>query len=179
MKPALVHRGFNIRGFTMIELLVTISIATIMMTVAIPSFIDFIRNSRLTSQTNDFVLALTYAKSEAVKSAQEAVVCSSSDGTSCADSVDWETGWIVYQDTNDDGDIDADEILQVHAALTGGNTLRTGTKTEITFQHTGFSPNANATFSLCDDRGATDGGRSIIVSNQGRIRTETTAATCP
>jgi type IV fimbrial biogenesis protein FimT len=166
------------RGFTMIELMVTVSIAAIMMTVAIPSFVELIRNSRLTTQANDFVLSLMYAKSEAIKRNQSVVVCSSADGASCANSVNWEQGWIVYQDANQDGAVDSNEILQVKNSLTGGNTLRTGTRTRITFRNSGFSLGSNATFNLCDTRG-TGNGRTLVLSNQGRVNTTPPATSCP
>jgi type IV fimbrial biogenesis protein FimT len=164
------------QGFTLIELLVTLSIATILLTIAVPSFIDFIRNSRLSSQTNDFVLALMSAKSEAVKRGQSVVVCSSANGTSCAGSTSWEQGWIVYQDADNDGVVDAPEIMQVRGVLEGSDTLRTGTRTSLTFQNTGFSAGSNATFTLCAP--GTVNGRGIVLSLQGRVTT-TTVNTCP
>ncbi|OYY93121.1 MAG: hypothetical protein B7Y41_13305 [Hydrogenophilales bacterium 28-61-23] len=165
-------------GFTLIELMVTISIVAIMATIAVPSFIELIRNSRLTSQANDFVLALMYAKSEAIKRVQSVVVCSSSNGTSCAGSTSWEQGWIVYQDADGDGTADAGEIMRVWSALGGGNTLRTGARTSLTFQNTGFSIGSNSTFNLCDARGVAN-GRNVVLSPLGRVTTTTPASACP
>jgi type IV fimbrial biogenesis protein FimT len=150
-------------GFTVIELMVTISIAAIMMAIAVPSFQSFLLNSRLTGHTNDLVLALAYAKSEAVKRGANVTVCPSDDEATC--SGDWEDGWIVATA--------AGEVLQVHTAYTG--TI-CGSATAINFRNSGF-PVAGITFDLYDSRGIAD-GRRIVVSAQGRATTTTGATTC-
>jgi type IV fimbrial biogenesis protein FimT len=160
------------RGFTLIELLVTLSIAAIMLTLAIPSFRDFLLNNRITSQTNDFVLALVSAKSEAVKRGVRVTVCSRATNATCAGSTTWDTGWLVFVDNDGGGTVNgADVVLQVREPLEGGNTLRT-TLQRVTFQNTGFSSGFFGTFRLCDSRGATE-ARGVIVSAQGRARRAT------
>jgi prepilin-type N-terminal cleavage/methylation domain-containing protein len=57
-------------GFTLIELLVTLAIAAILLTTAIPSFREIIRNNQLTTQANNLVTALHLARSEAVNGGQ-------------------------------------------------------------------------------------------------------------
>lgn len=174
-------------GFTLIELLVTISIAAIMMTLAIPNFMDFLRNNRLAGQANDFVLACAYAKSEAVKRGLRVTICSRQNDSTCAASTTWDTGWLVFVDVDGDGVCDGcgaanppDTILQVRSPVTdeGGNTLRAGARTRITFQSTGFSPGFNDTFRLCDSRG-TAVARQLVVSQQGRVTATTGTAACP
>lgn len=172
-------------GFTLIELLVTISIAVILMTIAIPNFMDFVRNNRLSGQANDFVLACAYAKSEAVKRSVRVTVCSRQNDTTCAGSTTWDNGWLVFVDNNPNeagnvaGTVDgSDTILQVRAPLEGGNTLRAGGNLRITFQTTGFSPGFNDTYRLCDSRG-TAVARQLVISQQGRVTTTTGTASCP
>ena len=165
-------------GFTLIELMVTLSIAVIMLTIAIPNFRDFLLNSRLTAQTNELVLALTYAKSEAIKRNVRVAVCSRSTDTACSGNTTWDNGWLVFVDNNGNGTVDgADQILKVRAPLDGGNTLRAG-RDRVAFQNSGFSPGFNDTLNLCDSRGAAD-GRQIVVSPQGRVASQTGAVACP
>ena len=85
---------------------------------------------------------------------------------------------VVFVDNNNSRTIDAgEEILQVSYAFSGGNTLKTSLAGTIMFRPDGFSPGSAATFSLCDDRGS-NYSKSIILSNQGRFRTETGTGSC-
>lgn len=162
--------GSRTGGFTLIELLVTLSIAVILMTLAVPSFLDFIRNNRLTAQANDLVLAFAYAKSEAVKRGVRVTVCSRATNTTCAGSTTWDDGWLVFVDNDGGGTINgADEVLQVRETLDGGNTLRAGARQRVTFQTSGFNPGFNDTFRLCDTRGLQD-AYGIVLNAQGRAR---------
>jgi len=167
-------------GFTLVELMVTISISAILMTVAIPSFRDFLLNNRRSTQANDFVLALTSAKSEAVKRGVPVTLCSRASDTTCAGSTTWDSGWLVFVDNNlPRGTINGtDIVLQVRPPLEGGNTLRAGARSFVTFQNTGFSSGFTDTFNLCDVRGAAD-GRSILVNNVGRSSVVAGATACP
>jgi type IV fimbrial biogenesis protein FimT len=167
------------KGFTLVELMVAVSIAVVLLTVAIPGFQSLVLNARRTALANDFVLALTYAKSEAVKRGVRVTVCSRATDATCADSTNWDTGWLVFVDNNGDGIVDGgDTVLQVFPALPGGSTLRAGARERATFQSTGFSPGFNDTFRLCDVRGTAE-GRGIVLSPQGRVRTEAGTASCP
>ena len=167
------------RGVTLIELLVTLSIAAIVLTLAIPNFREFLLNNRLTSQTNEFILALASAKSEAVKRGTLVTVCSRATDTSCAGSTTWDSGWLVFVDGGVAGTVDGtDEVLQVRTPLEGNNSLRAGARLRVTFQNTGFSSGFNDTFRLCDARG-TANARSIVVSQQGRVTSAIGTLACP
>lgn len=162
-------------GFTLIELLVTIAIAAIMLTVAVPSFRDFILNSRMATQSNDLVLALTYAKSEAVKRNSSINVCKAADAaTNCGggNATGWSNGWTVLVDGDNDCVVDAgDQVLRVWPALQN-NTLCFNNGVKARFANTGFSTNTAGTYTLCDSRGATE-ARGVVLSSEGRIRRAT------
>ena len=55
------------RGFTLVELLVSIVVATILVTVGIPSFASLFESTRLSTESNNLVVAMNLARSEAVK----------------------------------------------------------------------------------------------------------------
>lgn len=151
------------RGFTLIELMVTLSIALIMMTIAIPSFQSFLLNSRLTGHTNDLVLALASARSEAVKRGINVSVCASSNSSTCTGA--WQDGWVVRTS--------AGQVLQVHTGYTG--TI-CADATTIDFRNSGY-PTAGITFRLYDSRGF-GSGRTITVSALGQATTTTGATAC-
>jgi len=153
-------------GFTLIELMVTLSVASILLSVAVPSYRSFVQDTLLITQSNNFYSALTLAKSEAIKRNTLVRLCPSTTGTSCA-------GWIIFVDSNSNRTVDADEqILQVTPAFTGGNTFTTTNSGIITFRQDGFSPGSAGTYSVCDARGS-GYSKSVVLSQQGRFRTET------
>jgi type IV fimbrial biogenesis protein FimT len=74
-------------GFTLIELLITLAVLGIVMTMAAPSFVDFINSNRLKSAAFDLVVSLNYARSEAIKRNADATVTPAGGG--------WSGGWSV------------------------------------------------------------------------------------
>ncbi|WP_295444254.1 GspH/FimT family pseudopilin [uncultured Thiodictyon sp.] len=171
-------------GVTLVELLITLSIAVILLAVAGPSYQALLLNGRRGAVANAFVLALTYARSEAVKRAVPITLCSRATNATCADSTAWDGGWLVFVDNltgraGSVGTLDlAEQILLVYPALPTGTTLRSSARKRVTFQGTGFSAGFNDTFRLCDRRGPVV-ARSIILSNQGRVRTAFGTNSCP
>lgn len=156
-------------GFTLLELLITVTLVSIVMAIGVPSMRDFVKNDRLSTQINTLVGHLAYARSEAVLRHVPVIICASSTLTSC-NSNDWAEGWIIFVDDDSNGDLSAGEdLLRQHQALSGGNTLVSSAGSVVTYDERGFAPNSTGSFSLCDDRGATY-MKSITISNTGRVR---------
>lgn len=184
------------KGFTLIELMVTISIVAIMAAIAIPAFQDFIRQTRVTTQTNDFITVLNYARSESIKQGRAVTVCKSANLTACTTAGNWDQGWIVFVDSNKDrlvsaaaGTTPADIILRVHAGLTGGSTLVGGATLSNWIQYSptgtavgngGATANGVATSQvvLCPAAPANQVGRTIEIGFTGRIKS-TSKTDCP
>ncbi|SFP82002.1 type IV fimbrial biogenesis protein FimT [Nitrosomonas cryotolerans] len=166
------------QGFTMVELMVALSVAGILLTVALPSYQVFVQDTRLLTQSNHFTSAVMLTKGEAVKRGRSATICPSTDGVACTGGTNWSNGWIVFADEDGDGVVDTgEEVIQVGAPLTGDNQLISGVRTRVTFAASGFSLGFNDTFSLCDSRGATY-SKVLIINNQGRLRAETGTGVC-
>lgn len=165
------------KGFTLIELMVTISIVGIMAAIAVPNFTTFIQNSRIVAQANDLVTSLNYARSEAVKRWQGITVCPGT-AAGCSNSANWSNGWVVFVDNDANGVPDnAASVLRVKAeTLEGGNTLN-GNVNSFNFNSRGSSSVAD-TINLCDSRGTAE-GRAIVVTAIGRIKSSKPATVCP
>ncbi|MGZ8194330.1 MAG: GspH/FimT family pseudopilin [Methylosarcina sp.] len=186
-------RSAKYSGFTLIELIVTVSLAAILMAMAIPSFTEAIRSNRLTTYANEFIAALNFARSEAIKRGVQVTV--RRKGTN---SQVWEEGWDVFVDSdenetfNDDADSDLCEanadgspsedcLLKTYPALLRA-TLRTGSSTYkdyAAYLASGLSQNgAGEEFRLCYGTDA-NLSRAIIMNSTGRARVSTGTSSCP
>ena len=98
--------------------MVTLAVAAILLTVAVPSFQALLANNRLTAQANDLVAAFGAARSEAIKRGAEIRVYAGSGS-------DWASGWTLRVDANRDGDYtDAGEPLKPSPAVTGSSAAQ-------------------------------------------------------
>ena len=86
------------KGFTLIELLVTLAVAAIALGIAVPSFKSTIVNNRSLSMGDEMVVALNFARSEAIKRGARVSICPSLDAASCSTATNWAKGWIVFVD---------------------------------------------------------------------------------
>ena len=119
-------------GFTVTELLVTLVIVAILLSIAAPSYRDYIVESRVSAGASELVAAMQFARTEAVKRNGRVTICTSGTGTACAPagtSDTWANGWMVYVDADEGAggtyeyDSSVDTILRVHGALAEGSTI--------------------------------------------------------
>lgn len=75
------------RGFTLIEMMVVVTIAAVMLGLGLPSFKSFIAGQRVKTAASDFASAAVYARSEAIKRNAEVSVVAAASG--------WKNGWSV------------------------------------------------------------------------------------
>ena len=174
----------KIKGFSLVEVMVTLSVAAIMISLAAPNLQIFMLKNRLGTQKNEFVLALAYAKSEAVRRGVTVSVCARATDQRCrADNV-WDGGWLVFVDSpspQGDGIVNGtDSVLQVRPPLEGGNTLRAGARSYLAFRSNGFpGVGSRDVFAFSDSRGPA-GSMRVCISQQGGVSIpSTTADPCP
>jgi type IV fimbrial biogenesis protein FimT len=129
------------RGFTLIELMVTIAIMAILLMIAVPSFSNATLGSKLSAYANSLAASAHLARSEAIKRNAPVELCVSSNGTSCATSGGWEQGWIVRAAN--------ETVIQYQQALPTGLKILSGTTTSVNFAPSGVGANIAATFTVC------------------------------
>jgi len=162
-------------GFTLIELMVTITMISIVLMLGVPSFQSSIRNSVLTASINEFIAALNFARGEAIKRGVNVTVRrTSAPCPSTSSSVGYEGGWQVFTDVNAKGcnDSSSDQVLRTHGSLNTGYTLwgNNSVVNYISYQSDGTSQNFGS-FALCDSTQTltTSTARVITVNTLGRI----------
>ncbi|GGC13926.1 prepilin-type N-terminal cleavage/methylation domain-containing protein [Oxalicibacterium flavum] len=154
------------RGFTLIELIVTILVAGILMAVAMPSFTQFMKDAALGSQARSLLSDLQYARSEAVRRNLNVALCPSADGASCG-SDGWNTGRLVFVDDDRDGSRGpGEELLRISEAPSAPKTLTGEAAGSVSFRSTG-QVNSATTFIVCDER-VGNFGRLVSVETSGR-----------
>ncbi len=162
------------RGFSLVELMVALFILAILLGVAAPAFANLIRETRLTTATNELLASLFLTRSSAIQHSRRVTICTSPDGERCEAGVGWHSGWIVFQDLNGNGVRDAGEPIVRH----GGTNIRGITLTGnmpvrnyVSYLPTGMTRTVNGglqmgTITACQDGSA----RQIVINVAGRPR---------
>ncbi len=186
--PVIGEQLMKHKGFTLIELMMTIAIGAIILTLGIPSFMETIRSNRLTTRTNELLTSLNLARSEAIKRSTRITACKSSNGNSCVttNAIDWSSGWLVFVDQNNNGEYDsASELLLKTQTNQVSNISMVGNGSVanyISYIATGQSRQVNGAFQagtikVCDDR-IGNVGINLVLNNVGRVYTQRDIA-CP
>lgn len=125
----------NERGFTLVELMVTVAVLAIVAAIAAPSFRNLLLNSRLTAAANELSAALQGARMEALRTNARVVVCPSTDGSSCAGS-DWSKFVLISGKTGASNPLRVVTLNNRGLTVSGSSNV-TGT-TPIWYQADGF-----------------------------------------
>jgi len=166
-----------LRGFTLVELLVTMIIVGILVAYAMPSMNNMVRNSDLITQNNNLISDVNLARSEAIKNARTARICTwnstaTPNNPACDNNGDWSLGRVIWVDRNNNGAIDIGEIVRSRPAISPLtlNQIQAGGKVEpITINSRGQSTSAfTVIFALCDARGAAL-GKDLRLSSMGQF----------
>ena len=174
-------------AFTLMELMVVLSIASVILMIAIPNVQSFIKNNRMTGAANDLLTSFALARNEAIKRQVPVAVCASTNPKTATP--DCATGtfasWIVFVDTNNNGLHDAGEdVISAHDPL--DPVISTGADNAyiVSYAATGFAQTApggraaTTQVAMCDDRHNTatmgssqlSAARAVTINATGRAR---------
>ena len=172
-------------GFTLYELLITVSIMGVLLAFGVPNMLEFYQNGRMTSTANDMHSSFHLARSESGRAKTNITVCASANAlaadANCGGT--WDQGFIVFVD--DDGDINrngaTETVLRAHGPIADGVSLAVADDaTYFSFSSTGLGrPNvggnpAVSQVVMCDERGniraagGASAARLFVVTPLGR-----------
>lgn len=177
----LVGRG---RGFSVIELMITVAVVAILVAVALPSFQQSMRSNRVSTASNELITSVNLARSEALRNPRGAVLCTSQDGSACGG--EWDDGWIVWIDVDGDGSRDNEDRivrqvagrdnLSITATAPGGSNFAK----RIVFDNRGRVDNDDARVVTIKPEDCKSGAMQqtqINLSRTGQVRS--TRQACP
>lgn len=172
-------------GFTLVELMVAVSILAVLTTLALPDLRQFVVSNRLSSDVNSFVGLVNYARSEAIVRNQDVVICpKSNSGITCASDASWgayETQAFVDIDGNGErngSDFLLKTVPPIDITETQRVIKRDGGAGYIKFGAAGFSQTAHRfdINAIGDVAFELKYGRSVCISKPGRVRVKSPGA---
>jgi type IV fimbrial biogenesis protein FimT len=177
-------RGGSERGYTLIELMITVSILAVLTMVALPSFQEAFLSNRLASFGNTFSASVQLARSEAIKRNARVVLCKSTDGASCTTSGDWAGGWMGFADNGagsthaGNGSFDATDetrVLYESSLSSDYSFIPTTTVNAMVFDGSGFLVSPSVTSDVILELRRTSPAnptqyREIRVGPTGRVK---------
>lgn len=162
----------SIHGFTLVDMLVAVLIASVVLGIGVPTFGDLMQRTAQATAYHRLTAAIMQARSTAITRRTRVALCPSADGTTCSNGQDWSTGWILYQDPDNAGQpAQADDVIGVFDRLPGGLAARSSMgRPRVRYLPDGRSPGSNLSIELCNADGMRIG--RVIVNNAGRVRSE-------
>jgi len=157
------------RGFSLYELLITMTLVALVLTLGIPSFGSIVANHRLKVEVNALFHAVHLARKGSIVRRRAVTICPSYDGLVCEPSFDWSLGWMMFVNTDRDYPVsrDDDEAILSHHPVDIDTRIMSNRKT---FTLRAIELRAtNGTLVFCD-RGGRATARALVISYTGRPR---------
>lgn len=178
----------GVTGFSLIELMVTLSVMAVLLGLAAPSMLKLVLTRQANLLTHELITSINLARSEAIKRNSRVVLCKSSDGASCVTAGSWDQGWILFQDANNNALIDLTEVVLRRQNPANMGVTLTGNANVANYLS--MSPSGMpklisgafqaGTLSLCTTPATEESSRQIVLSLSGRARVQTgTLSSCP
>lgn len=165
-------------GFTLLELMVVVTIAAILLIWGVASFRGVIANNYSLKLSSEFNRAVNYARSEAVKRSTPVSMCVANSGLTACGGGGWSNGWLIFSDVSGDGSYNSasDTLLETYQP-DSGQEIVTAPSSVITFNSMGAITTGSGAYRV-SATGCTGSNAYITtISAAGLITSQVT--TCP
>ncbi|MCB1684709.1 MAG: GspH/FimT family pseudopilin [Pseudomonadales bacterium] len=163
----------DVRGVSLIELLVALLIAAVLLQLALPAWSTFQGNRRAVAAINTLIASVQLARTSAVVQGVTVTFCPRS-GAACGSRADWTQGGLIFADANRNARIDEGEVVYGGLPpLDGGATLQWRAfrnRSYLQFRPSGLTDWQNGSFLYCPADGDARFARAIILNVAGRVR---------
>ena len=181
-----MHAGIHnaTKGFTLVELVVALGLAAALICLSMPTYGEWIATSEVMNEAQHLAGSMNRARAEAINSGFRVNLCQSAGGRQCVPAGTWERGWILFIDSNGDGQVNAGErVLWTEEAAAPGITMAANAplKHYVSYTSLGHARMLNGalqmgTFTVClQGRNAVD----VVLAHSGRVRIARSKAVCP
>lgn len=154
LRPVCRH-GNRVRGFTLIELMVTVAVIALLAAVAAPAMVTLMNSNRLSSSAGELTSALQLARVEAVRRSAAVTVCGSADGVACTNGASW-ANWIVVGTNNINANTDV-----VSRGTLSGDLQISGPAAGVRFSSAGLIP-AQTNLTVCIPTDQPDDNQRVL-----------------
>ncbi|ALO34140.1 hypothetical protein CMT41_04890 [Colwellia sp. MT41] len=174
--PQKVNYNNSSKGFSLVELMITIAVAAIMITIAIPSMTVFLVKMRIDNEISQLNRLVLSARNSAITMEQNVIICPLENGV-CT--TNWQNELTAFIDLDNNGlytddPLAPDTLVKIKAATTAGDTITYAGQTSIRFAPTGTLTTAASIFIYCPQNDKSL-GRAIVLSISGRTYVTTDA----
>lgn len=162
------------KGFTLIELVLTVAIIIIVLMVGIPSLKEMRLRNLMTTHLNEFIAMQRMARQFALFNRTNVTFCASIDGRTCTSKKYWGEGALVFIDRNGNRKFDnEDKIVRYFQSNTEEIQVTWRAfqnKSYLQFGANGWTKNQNGTFRFCFKGESARFNRAVIITKIGRAR---------
>ncbi len=159
------------RAFTLIELMITISIISILFGVALPSFDNLLKRKKVSANVQRLMQTIQMSRLQAITKNIRVTLCPIDHSLNC--SSNWSTGYMAFIDKSGNREYDSDDILLYQFNSEDERTRLTwrafGFRKSLQWLETGITNHQNGTFEFCIDNDAKF-ARGLFLTKAGRVR---------
>ena len=162
----------KVRGFSLPELLTTLTIIAISTSLAIPSFTTYIQNNAALHDINIIKKLIYQARTTAIRSGTHTTICVLTVKKICNKQSDWKGIISTFIDINRNGKVDtSDQVIQTTEAGKNSSSIKWrafNNRGYLQFSPLGLSTISNGTFTYCSK--ANKAIRQLVMNRQGRLK---------